>query len=200
MRIFVFILFLSSTNLYSQVGKIGTSSSATKDRATNATTTVDYEHHEIHSGSHYYICGYDLDFDNGDTIDFQLTTSNTRKWIHITFNVATSATTTLTVYESATVASDGNTLTAYNNNRNSSNTTSLTLLQTDGTVSVAGDTIYKESYGSGTGPASKGSGFAERDKELILKQNTTYRFVFESHVDNVVFNYCAEWYEHTNKN
>lgn len=34
----------------------------------------------------------------------------------------------------------------------------------------------------------------------ILKQNSTYRFVFESHVDNVVLDYCGEWYEHTNKN
>ena len=180
-------------------GQNKTSSPYALDSGTGAITTIEYEHHEIHEGNHFYVCGYDLDFDDDDTIDFQLTTPNTNEWIHMSFHVASSATITLNVYEDATVVADGAAVTAYNNNRNNSNTTSLTLLQVGGEVTERGTLIYSEAFGSGSNPSSKQGGISDRERELLLKQNSTYRFEFECHVDNVVFDYCGEWYEHTNK-
>ena len=198
-NIILIALILISANTYSQVGRVGAPSSASKDRSTNATTIIDYSRYEVHGGSHYYVCGYSV-VASGDSLDFQLTTSNTRKWIHMTFQIEGTQETTIEIFETATVASDGDAITAYNNNRNSSNTTSLTLLQEGGTVSAIGTLIYSELIGVAGNPTQARQGISERDNEIILKQNTTYRFVLTSGGNDNNMSYCGEWYEHTNKN
>lgn len=169
-----------------------------RDAITDATNAINYEHHEIHSGSHYYVCG-DSTIDTSDTLEVQITTSNTAKWIHLVYEFQSTQQTAFHIYETATVTADGDAVTALNNNRNSTNTTSLTLFQTGGTVTVDGTLIYSQLTGVSGNLVQSRQGIAGRNNEIILKQNTTYRFLFISSGDNNTLSYCAEWYEHTNR-
>ena len=42
---------------------------------------IDYAYHEIHSGSHYYVKGYE-DLAINEVLDFTWQMPNTTKWIH----------------------------------------------------------------------------------------------------------------------
>ena len=168
------------------------------DNATWAVNAITYEHHEIHDGNHYYVCDAST-VASGDSLDFQLTTPNTTKWLHMTFNIEGTQQTTIEIFEDANVDSDGNAVTAYNNDRNSANTTDLVLIQEGGTVNSVGTIIYTQTFGVAGNPNRAKQGIDDRDKEIILKQNSTYRFVITSGGNGNVITYCGEWYEHTNK-
>ena len=106
-----------------------------QDASTEAINIIDYNHHEIHSGSHYFVRGY-TDMSDGDSIAFSLTTPNTTKWTHIIFNISHSGLLTVKMFETATVSS-GDTITPYNNDRNSANT-SVNVVISNPTVAVEG--------------------------------------------------------------
>jgi hypothetical protein len=167
---------------------------ASVDDSTETLQTIEYEHHEIHSGSHYYICGYDS-FTNGQVVDFTVVVPNVTKWPHMTFSLEGSGALSIEIHEGATVDTTGTAVTAYNNNRNSDNTSNLTIRTGDAFTSE-GTLIYSQYKG-----ANKQAGFIERDRELVLKQNTTYifRITNETALANII-TWCAEWYEHTDKN
>ncbi len=170
-----------------------------RDKTTNAMKSISYEHYEIHGGSHFFVCG-ESTVASGDSLDFQLTTSNTTKWIHMTFEFEGTQETLMEIFETATVATDGSAVTAYNNDRNSAKTTTLSLLQAGGTVTAPGTLIYSQRVGVAGNPLRSKTGASKRDNEIILKQNVTYRFVFTSGGNGNNLSYCGEWYEHTNKN
>jgi hypothetical protein len=48
--------------------------------------------------------------------------------------------------------------------------------------------------------ANRNSGFVSRDREIVLKQNTTYLFRFTSLANSNAISFCGEWYENLNKN
>ena len=164
-----------------------------QDAMTNAITTIAYEHHEIHAGSHYYVQGFST-VASGDSIYFSVTTPNTTKWLHMVFDLTSSGAMSVYTYEGATVTG-GTAVTPLNNNRNSSDT-SLAILKANPDITSAG-TVLDSAY---VGAGQKGSGFDERNRELILKQNSTYLFIMKSGAATNYINYTGEWYEHTNKN
>ena len=166
-----------------------------QDAATDAINIIDYAHHEIHSGSHYFVRGY-TDMSDGDSIAFSLTTPNTTKWTHISFNINHSGVLIVKMFETATVTG-GDTIAPYNNNRNSSSV-SVNVVISNPTVSVEGTCIDSTKAGSDTRFSQYGGGQG-RDGEIILKQNTTYLWRFISGADNNVVSWDAEWYEHTNR-
>ena len=168
------------------------------DKATNAFKVINPSHHEVHKGKHFFVCGESV-LGNGDVIDFQLVTPNTSEWLHMTFSSQNTQEIFLSIYEGSSVSANGGSLTAYNNNRNSLNTTDLALLQTNGTVSSTGTLIYSQRTGVAGNQVSSRQGFSQRDNEIILKQNTTYQFVFLSGGASNNFSYCGEWYEHQNE-
>jgi hypothetical protein len=167
------------------------------DASTGAFESIEYEHHEIHSGSHFFVCGSGT-FAADEQIEFQLTTPASPKEIHMVFNIQSTGAVVSSIYEGATVAA-GDAVTAYNNNRNSTKTTALTLLQSDGVPSAAGTLISSAAFGVSGNPVSTRGGNTERNKELILKFETTYRFLIESDSANNIISYCGEWYEHSNR-
>jgi hypothetical protein len=173
------------------------------DAATLAQTTVDYEHHEIHGGSHYFIAGYTtLDSAATDFIDFGVVTPDTTKWAHMVFEISSVGQVEFTIYEKASLfsASDGTAVTAYNNDRNSANTTGLTIVSNPSSfTAAASDAIFQQLLGKDGNVAQVQGGNSERNKEIILKQNTDYVFRIDSGTAGNVINYVAEWYEHTNK-
>ena len=167
------------------------------DEATNTLQTMSYEHHEIHSGDHYFIGGY-TELQDTDTATFFVITPNSTKWAHMLFSLEADALITYGMYETATYAGGGSTLSLINNDRNSDNTSGLTILSA-GTASVAGTLIDSFQTGAAT-VASKPltGGRGTRNNEMILKQNTTYRAVITSGADDNTLSYYASWYEHTN--
>jgi len=172
------------------------------DGVTRSVLTVEHEHHEIHSGGHYFVSGYqDLSINN--VLDFTWLMPNTTKWIHWTWDISTEHETNWLVYENGTATNPlANTITPLNNNRNSVNTSATTLkyeLQSNlaaanADTNVTGATLIE----SGISGAGRDAGFAKRSNELMLKQNTLYCLRAIATVAGYI-NFTMEWYEHTNR-
>jgi hypothetical protein len=168
------------------------------DKSTEAIYTVDYEHHEIHAGSHYMICGF-TNLGANVTNQFSVATSAPKE-LHMSFAFKGTSKTEVYVYEGAEVTG-GVSVVAINNNRNSTNLSTAVILS-QSVMTNAGTLIYSASSGAaGTTPsASDNLGFIERSREIIMKTNTTYLFrVVSRDTDNTI-SYCGEWYEHSPKN
>jgi len=172
------------------------------DRITGATTTIDYEHHEIHGGSHFTLCGFDT-IDEDETIDFVIQTPDTTKWAHMTFQASGTTQLEFNVYRTPTVTGGtGTAQTPLNNNENSSTASTLTILR-DPTITNAGTELPLGSSSglqAATPSRANSEGLIGRNRELILRQNTTYLFRFTSRGDGNIVSFCGSWYEHTNKN
>jgi len=162
------------------------------DASTNTLQTIEYPHHEIHSGSHFFLEGY-ATLGNGDALYVKLVTPNTTRWSHFLWEINASGILTSTLTEAPTGLEDGAGVTIFNNNRNSA-TTSGTIVTSGVTAPTGGTIISKVMFGS----RQFGGGQA-RDSELILKQNTTYGRTFLSGAASNIVNFRASSYEHTDK-
>ena len=166
-----------------------------KDPKTNALKNVNYEHSEIHAGEHYFVSGHEIEA-SAATIKFVVTTPNTTKWLHMTFSIDATEKVTLDVYEGTSGVTGGAAVTPANNNRNSANTSGATIVKDPASITVEGTLL--DSYASGsTGPFGQ-IGNVSRDKELVLKQNTSYLFKITSGAAGNDISYNGSWYEHTN--
>jgi len=171
---------------------------ARMDSSTHALTTIDVPHHEIHDGSHYFVAGYD-ELGSAGTATFHVTTPDTTKWAHMTFVIESQLLSTVQIYEGATYAGGGSAVSPINSDRNSSNTSGLTIRR-DGTASVNGTMIDSWKGGAAAVANKPGAvGNADRQNELILKQNTTYRYLVISGAASNTVSFSGRWYEHTNK-
>jgi len=171
-----------------------------KDLATGVDMGIDYAHHEAHSGTHYNITDY-VDLAINNVRDIQITTPNTTKWDHFIFLLNTESETEWCIYEGVTINTPGTDVTAFNNDRNSANTSGLVIKEIDNRnvanansdTDVSGATCIKVGI-TGSG---KDAGVRLRSSEIILKQNTDYSIRFIANSAGFV-NYDFEWYEHTN--
>lgn len=171
------------------------------DPSTFALECITYEHHEIHAGSHYFIEDYaDLAINN--VFDMQFTTANTSSRTHMFFSINCESETLWHIYEGATIVTPGTSITPFNNDRNSINTsannvasiTNDSLVDANADTTVAAATLLAEGI-VGTG---KEGGITDRDREIILKENTTYCFRAIASTAGYI-NFLVEWYEHTDK-
>lgn len=169
------------------------------DASTHALTGIDYEHHEIHSGSHFYVSGFNTLATDATTI-VGLTTPNTTKEIHLIFMVNATSQTEIAIYEGCEITG-GIASTPFNNNRNSENASVITSV-INPTVTTPGTLIESQSGGkAGDKPnAANLNGIATRSREIILKQNTCYTVQITSRDDDNIVSFLSEWYEHTPKN
>jgi len=178
----------------------GFTKSPAVDRSTQTQQVIAYEHHEIHSGSHFYYTEYDTVLDATDTMDILIVTPDTTKWGHLIFNVSAPLDTTVELFESST-HTNGSQKTTFNSNRNSSNTATLALYASndDG---ADGTTIFGDSFGlstgSGIGRVTAG-GSSRGEREIELKQNTKYLFRVTSNTDGNKASIYFSWYEHRDK-
>jgi len=76
------------------------------DASTNSIQQVSYEHHEIHSNSHYFIEDFVTDFDSAETLDFCFTTYDSTKWVHLIFAYECTGLCQLNFYEKATLTAN----------------------------------------------------------------------------------------------
>jgi hypothetical protein len=174
------------------------------DASTEVQTQISYEHHEIHAGSHFFVVGYQ-DLTINQVLQFTWQMPNTTKWIHLSWSIDTESETLWEVYEGGTINNPlANSVTPLNNNRNSATTSGTTMryevhanvaaANTDVTVSAA-DLLLE----SGVSGAGKDAGVADRDRELVLKQNELYVLRATATAAGFI-NFNMQWYEHTDKN
>jgi len=157
--------------------------------------TLDYAHWEIHSGSHYFYENY-VELGNGGIQSIEITTPDTTKWAHLLFSVHSDLTAIIELLEGPAAGTGGSEVTPVNNNRNSSNTSGLTV-KTGVTAGAGGTSLMKRHIGSGTNPSSARPGEASRDSEILLKQNTIYLLKITSGAASNNVDYRLSWYEHT---
>ena len=94
------------------------------DNLANAIKVIDYEHHEIHGGSHYYIEGH-ATLDDGDpdpatgTLYAKIVTPNTGTWAHFAWLISSNGILESTLWEIPTGGmAGGKRATIHANNRN----------------------------------------------------------------------------------
>lgn len=172
------------------------------DLVTSSLQVVDYEHHEIHSGSHYFVVGYQ-DLATNNVLDFTWQMPDTTKWIHWVWSIEVESETNWLVYETAVATNPlANTATPRNNNRNSGNTSGTTmkyelqanLAAANADTDVTTATLLESGI---VGAGKKSLGNTARGNEIILKQNTLYCMRAIATAAGYV-NFNMEWYEHTN--
>lgn len=171
-----------------------------KDNATDDVVAIEFEHHEIHEGESY---GYAEAVDQtiAHVYDIQITTPNTTKWAHFTYNFEVENETDWYFYENVNIILAGAAITPLNRDRNSSNDSILTIKVITNTTTgnanadtaVAGATILAHGI---TGDKKTG-GEANGRHEIILKQNEDYSLRFIATVAGWV-SFHLDWYEHTN--
>jgi len=164
------------------------------DASTESQITISYEHHELHSGTHFTFCKYsDVGLDG--TLEIVVTTPDTTKWGHWTFVIDVTQTTVIDIYEGSTNIVGETSITPINNNRNHINTSTATIIS--GPTSITAGTLLPLSKKLG---ANKTGGFDSRDREIILKQGMSYLLRATSKAASNTINFCANFYEHTDRN
>jgi hypothetical protein len=167
------------------------------DKATNTIQTIEYEHHEVHAGSHFIYYDYDSDVDTASPKYYRLTTPNTTKWAHIQFVLYSEGFGTWQLFENPTVNAAGTTATTFNNDRNSETAATLVIAY-DATSTADGTQIKVWRTGSGTNAPQRAGSESRASVELILKQNEDYFLKFTPDADNAKTKVEVLWYEHTN--
>ena len=168
------------------------------DSTTDAIVVMDYPHHEVHAGCHFYLEGHTT-LANEGVYRVKLVTPNTTKWGHLRWSISSSGILETTLHEGASGGmADGSSVTPLNNNRNSSVSSGMTITAGVGAAVSAGTLISNAKWGADGFKSSIGGGSSRAD-EFILKQNTTYLRTFTSSTAANIIQFKAGWYEHTNK-
>ena len=166
------------------------------DASTHTLQTIDYAHHEIHSGSAFFYTDK-VTINAAGTQVYLITTPNTTKWAHFTFLASGSAITQIDFYEGADRT--GTTAqTVFNHDRNSATTATVVVHKDISAGSTDGTLIWTRLSGSATAQSRTGDE-AEHGAEIILKQNTKYLLRITSSTNSNLTNLKLDWYEHTNK-
>lgn len=187
------------------------------DNSTFALNTIEYEHHEVHSGSSYHV-GYSVVTanSNDDVTAIMFTTPNTTKWIHIiaTFNCSNPAEAVILENPTLADAGDGSDKLVLNRNRNSSNTSMVQSLEDTPTVGsvttmneaewtavgVSGGTELEHEFLQGGDGKKAVGGVSRGTQEWVLDQGKTYVFYLQNTgaAENT-HSISLDWYEHTDK-
>jgi hypothetical protein len=171
--------------------------SPTVDASTNATVTIEYEHHEVHEGDHFYTKSI-ATVASGATVAYLMALPSTTKTAHLTWSGTGSAITGVVMIEGVANSLKGTVQTIFNNDRNSSSVSGATFYNTVTGGPWTGTTIYRIASGSAT-QQSRTPATSERGQELILKSGVTYAFLFTSGTNDNLTNLVCGWYEHTPK-
>ncbi len=183
---------------YQSIVKIGTDAGygLGVDNSTQALETVDYAHHEIHSGSSYSAC-YVNDAAASAFAKIFIQTPNTTKWDHLTFSVDAEDEVEVTLYEAATAAGTTVGATPINRNRNSSKVSGTNIYTSSAITATTSPTLLCKRHLASVFSTGKA---LRQDDEFVLKQNTTYALQAENvsaGASQISIN--ANWYEHTDK-
>ena len=168
------------------------------DASTNTLQTIEYEHHEIHSGSSF-VC-HDLRNVNTTTFKWQVTTPDSLVYAHMVFDINCTGEITVLVTEGSD-KTDGTALVELNRRRVGTPAVAAVVVThtptsgtTDGTVTL----INHRSGATGVGSRTIAAGGTRGGNEFILKPNTKYVISATTYAD-VWITLQIGWYEHTDK-
>jgi hypothetical protein len=173
------------------------------DASTGAIETIEYEHHEIHSGSHYHVqSSIGLPAIN-DVLDFTWQMPDTTKWIHWTWELDTEKGVAWYIYEGVIANNPlSEPVTILNSNRNSAKTSATVMkyeLQADlATANVDTDVTSAILVANGASGAGQKAGASERHHEMVMKQGSLYCLRAVAGAAGYI-NFDMHWYEHTDK-
>jgi len=178
------------------------------DRTTHTLQVIDYAHHEIHSGSNFYVVysvaslGAMETPDDMITLDF--TTGVNPPFPHLVFSCNGSAEWRLRFIEAGTggMADPTGQLTVLNHRRDSSKTSTVVgsaagNVNYDSTLATGGVTLWDQYLEGSGGPKAGGTSSSVRN-ELILKRNTRYQLSLYV-TDASPATLYMDWYEHTDR-
>lgn len=171
-----------------------------KERVTGGIKQIDSDHALIHEGQVYTAFTKDT-VAAGGTLEFSFKTP-ADKYVHYRQALVVPSVDAVTtqIYEGATINVAGTALVPSNRNRESSKV-ALVELKKGSTFTAAGTLLVGFSAWlpgtTGTGQSKSGTPFTSSD-EIVLKRNTTYRFVLTngSSASNIIGN-TFRWYEET---
>lgn len=168
------------------------------DASTNSLQTIEYEHHEIHSGSSF-VC-VDLQNVNGTTFKWQVTTPAGTKYTHMVFDLDCTGEMTVLITEGSD-RTDGTALAEINRNRVGTPTVAGTIVthtptggETDGATTI----VNHRSGATGVGSKTVSSGGFRGGNEFVLKAATKYVISVTTYAD-VWVTLDIDFYEHTDK-
>ena len=175
------------------------------DSSTRAINTIDYTHHEIHAGNHFFLSGVFKDTGSGVTKTFGVNLPAGSKEAHMVFALSSNGEMEFRMYEGtsgSTFYNGGTGVTPLNSNRASSNTSILTIVgQPNHVASGVSTALFHNIHGqSGLNPQKPGTpGGGGREAEIIFAPGKKYLVIMTSGAADNDMNYTAEWYEHTPK-
>ncbi len=152
-------------------------------------TIISSVHSRVHQGQAFMAFANDSTLGNTDTLNIKVTTGTTAP--HMVFDVHAKLDFEFKIYE-APASSGGTSITAFNKNRVSATTSTLTLVSNTGSIS-GGTTILHDLISEG----HKVGGNVDFDRELILKTSTDYVFEITSLAGSNMGHINLEWYEPT---
>lgn len=162
------------------------------DEVGGAVTIINYEHHEIHEGDHYFLKTYIENTGGTGTSDyFAFTTPSNTKLIHARTLLSPDGDVLITIYEDCNITGGIN-ITGLNNFRNSNNTA---LLQPVAAPTVVNCylPIWQSRNGGGRNPVGVSPGF---NYEIIAKSNVTYVFeITKQTTADTIVDIDFWWYE-----
>jgi hypothetical protein len=167
------------------------------DKSTHSAAVIEYTHHEVHAGKHFFISeGYAVGDTTVRTIWFK--TGNDGSFVHIVPEIIANGAYTLRIVEGATnvIAPDVVPL----NNRRMSGNVSAALWSTSAVAATGGTVLANLLVGvAAQGNQLSVGGDAGAREELILRANTLYAFEITAGAADINVNFILEWYEHTDK-
>jgi len=169
-----------------------------RDDTSDAQTTIDFPHHEIHEGDHFSAeCFQTLG--SGGTQAFIVTTPNSLKMSHMLWEADTTGAMEFKLYEWGSTSTGGTSVLPVNSNRNST-TLATTTLEYDPTIADIGTQLACKAWGVTGNPSRTIGGEARGEHEFVLGTNRKYIYHFKSNSADNVFSYHGNWYEHTPSN
>jgi hypothetical protein len=161
------------------------------DDRSGARVCIEYPHHEIHEGN-FFTVAYSKTINSGSVTSIMITTSALSAGVvHFIAQVEASLAGTW-IFAESTSASVGSALTAYNNNRLSSNT-SGTVIVGSPTITTTGTTLETHVVGTDA-PSTRTGGSSDSRGEWILAASTSYIVHFTSSAASNATNLVLSFY------
>jgi len=172
-----------------------------KDHATDLLETIDHQVSEIHDGDSYEYSEV-KDQTEAHVYDIQITTPNTTKWAHFTFEFDVESETDWYFYENPNIILAGTAITPLNHCRNCGRSaglvvkviTNTTIGNANADTAVAAATILRHGI---AGAGKKIGGFGGTEHGWVLKQNEDYLIRWIATAAGYV-SFHLDWHEHTN--
>lgn len=157
---------------------------------TKSQTSIHLEHHMIHEGLHYEVSGFEtLALDEVYYVKLETSSDET----HLVVFAQGTAGIEVALYEDASGGMTGGTdMPPINNNRQSSRASGLTITKDVLAPVSTGTNIIDRASG-----ALRSAGVVSRDRELILKKNSTYLLKITSLANGNLVDFEIYWYEPT---